>query len=439
MEELSLTWALIIIGGTILILLGSGMLIALAMGLVGILLLLTTGSGNLGMLGLVLYNIVGDNFALVSLPLFIFMGYLVLEVGLAERIYEGSTAAVGFIPGGLLHANILSCSIFAAMCGSSVATAAALGAIAIPLEVDRYQYPTRSVLGSLAAGGTLGILIPPSVTFIAYGVFVGESIGQLFAAGIVPGIILACIFMVYIFMAAMIRPATAGPRTAFAVRAALRGVGKMWSALLLIGMILATIYLGIATPTEAAGVGCVLAAVIGMGYGRLTYRAVKGAALASLHTTTFMILLIVTAQIVALGLSQLEIPQRITAAIVASNVDKGLLFAMIVCMYLVLGCFLEPGSMLFLTLPIVYPLMTGLGFSSIWLGVIMVLLVEIANITPPVGFNLFVIQGVSKGRPMSDIVLGVIPYWICMMGMIAVLYFVPALATWFPQYLFGGR
>ena len=438
MAELSLTWSILIIIAAILILLASGMLIALAMGLIGIALILISGGSlaSLGVLGLLQYNVVGDNFALVSLPLFIFMGYLVLEVGLAERIYDGSIGIVGAIPGGLLHANILSCAIFAAMCGSSVATAAALGAIAIPLEIDRHKYPPRPVLGSVAAGGTLGILIPPSVTFIAYGVFVGESIGQLFAAGIIPGIILACIFMAYIFVAAVINPATAGPRLRFSLKKALSGLATMWSALLLIGLIIATIYLGFATPTEAAAVGCVIAAAIGFGYRRLTFTAVRKAAMASLYTTSFMILLIVTAQIVSLGLSSLEIPQRITAAIVEAGINKAVLFSLIVVMYLILGCFLEPGSMLFLTLPIVYPLMTGLGFSSIWLGVIMVILVEIANVTPPVGFNLFVIQGISGGRPMDDVVMGIIPYFCCMLLMVALLYVFPELATWLPNYLF---
>jgi tripartite ATP-independent transporter DctM subunit len=211
----------------------------------------------------------------------------------------------------------------------------------------------------------------------------------------------------------------------------------MWSALLLIGLIIGTIYLGFATPTEAAGVGCVIAAAIGFCYRRLTFRAVREAAMASLYTTSFMILLIVTAQIVSLGLSNLEIPQRITAAIVEAGINKAVLFSLIVLMYLILGCFLEPGSMLFLTLPIVYPLMTGLGFSSVWLGVIMVILVEVANITPPVGFNLFVIQGISEGRPMDDVVMGVIPYFFCMLLMIAMLYVWPELATWLPNYLFG--
>jgi C4-dicarboxylate transporter, DctM subunit len=439
MAELSLTWSILIIIGAILTLLASGMLIALAMALIGIVLILISGGSlaSLGVLGILQYNVVGDNFGLVSMPLFIFMGYLVLEVGLAERIYDGSIGIVGFIPGGLLHANILSCAIFAAMCGSSVATAAALGAIAIPLEINRHNYPVRPVLGSVAAGGTLGILIPPSVTFIAYGVFVGESIGQLFAAGIVPGIILSCIFMLYIFIAAVVDPSTAGPRLSFSLKKALSGLATMWSALLLIGLIIASIYLGFATPTEAAGVGCVIAAAIGFCYRRLTFKAVREAAMASLYTTSFMILLIVTAQIVSLGLSNLEIPQRITAAIVEAGINKAVLFSLIVLMYLILGCFLEPGSMLFLTLPIVYPLMTGLGFSSVWLGVIMVILVELANITPPVGFNLFVIQGISEGRPMDDVVAGVIPYFFCMLFMIALLYVWPELATWLPNYLFG--
>jgi C4-dicarboxylate transporter DctM subunit len=440
-QDLSLTWILLIMASLLLVLIGSGMYIGLVLGLVGIFMMkfMVGGPNSLGMLGILQYNVVGDNFALVSLPLFIFMGYLVLHIGLAERIYDGSIHVVGFIPGGLLHANILSCSIFAAMCGSSLATAASLGSIAIPLEIEQHRYPARSVMGSLAAGGTLGILIPPSITFIAYGVFVGESIGQLFAAGMVPGLICSIVFMIYIFLAALIKPSTAGPRLIFSIKGALIGIKKMWTAILLIGMILATIYMGIATPTEAAGVGCMIAIGIGLGYRRINYDVIKSAAISSLYTTCFLILLIVTAQIVALALSMLEVPQRLTAAIVESEISKGALFSMIVLIYIFLGCFLEPGSMLFLTLPIVHPLMKGLGFSTVWLGVIMVILVELANITPPVGFNLFVIQGVAGGRPLIDIIIGVIPYWACLIAMVALLYFFPNLALWLPNYLFSSR
>jgi tripartite ATP-independent transporter DctM subunit len=441
MEDLSLAWILIIMGGLLLFLIGSGMYIGLVMGLVGIFMMkfMVGSASNLGMLGIVQYNVVADNFALVALPLFIFMGYLVLHIGLAERIYDGSINVVGFIPGGLLHANIFSSSIFAAMCGSSLATAASLGSIAIPLEVEQHKYPPRSVMGSLAAGGTLGILIPPSITFIAYGVFVGESIGQLFAAGIIPGVILAFIFMLYIFLAAIFMPSTAGPRIKFTASAALMGLRKMWSAILLIGMILVTIYFGIATPTEAAGVGCLIAMAIGLGYRRINSKVLKDASTSALYTTCFLILLMVTAQIVSLALSMLEVPQRLTAAIVEANIGIGSLFAMVVLMYLLLGCFLEPGSMLFLTLPIVHPLMTSLGFSPVWLGVIMVVLVELGNITPPVGFNLFVIHGVADGRPMIDIIIGVIPFWFCLLAMIAILYFFPELALWLPSQMFAPR
>lgn len=436
LEDLGLVGTLVVIVGMLLFLIGTGMYIALAMGFVGVFIMVSSGL-NLSALGILQYNVVGDHFALIALPLFIFMGYLVLQIGLAERIFEGSKSVVGFIPGGLLHANILSSAIFSAMCGSSVATAASLGSVAIPFEIDKHKYPARSVLGSLAAGGTLGILIPPSITFIVYGVFVGESIGQLFAAGIVPGLTLAVIFMTYIGIAAVVRPETAGPRLPFSFGAAIRGIQIMWPAVLLIAMVIATIYSGIATPTEAAAVGCVLAMTIGAFYRRLTFAVLKDASRAALCTTCFLVLLIVTAQIVSLGLSMIEVPQRLSAAIIELDVSVGHLFAIIVLMYLMLGVFLEPASMLFLTLPIVHPLMTSVGFSSVWLGVVMVVLVELANITPPVGFNLFVIQGVSGGRPMRDVIIGVIPYWFCMLTMLVLLYFFPGLALWLPELLFS--
>lgn len=441
MEDLSLSTTLLIIVPILLVLIASGMHIALAMGAVGLFIMeFMVGSGSsLAMLGRLQYNVVADNFPLVALPLFIFMGYLILRVGLAERIYVGSSSLVGFIPGGLLHANILSCSIFSAMCGSSVATAASLGSVAVPLQVDKHGYPPRAVMGSLAAGGTLGILIPPSITFVAYGVFVGESIGQLFAAGVVPGIVLALLFMLYIFVAAIVRPASSGPRVPFSLRSSLAGLMGMWPALLLIAAVITSIYSGFTTPTEAAAVGCVLAMAVGAWYRTLTWDAVWRAARSAVFTTCFIMLLIVTAQIVSLGLSMIELPQRLTLALAELGLPVATLFAVLVLIYLALGCFLEPASMLFLTLPIVHPLLTSMGFSSVWLGVVMVILVELANITPPVGFNLFVIQGVSGGRPMKEIILGVVPYWLCLFAMLAILYLVPDIALWLPGQLFPAR
>ena len=438
MEDLGLVGNASAIFGVLLALIFVGMPIGVAMATTGILaMVLLVGSGSsLAMLGLLQFNTLADHYSLISLPLFVLMGYLVLHIGMAERIFNGSKGLVGAIPGGLLHANIFSSAVFSAMCGSSVATAASLGSIAIPYEIDQHGYPPRSVMGSLAAGGTLGIMIPPSVTFIAYGVFVGESIGQLFAAGIVPGIVLALFFMVYIYIAAVVAPGTAGPRMPFSIGEMLRGLRGMGSALLLIVGVIASMYSGLATPTEAAAVGCVIAALIGLAGGRLTFAVLRASTLDALLTTCFLVLLIVTAQIVSLALSMLDVPQQLTAAVTALDLPVGLLFALIVLMYLFLGLFLEPASMLFLTLPIIYPLLTGLGFSSVWLGVVLVVLVELANMTPPVGFNLFVIQGVSGGRAMRDVIIGVIPYWFILLAMVALLYHVPELALWLPAKLF---
>jgi len=438
MEDLGLLGNIGTIFGLLLLLIFTGMHIGIAMALTGIFaMVFLVGSGSsLAMLGLLQFNTLADHYSLISLPLFILMGYLVLHIGMAERIFNGSKAIVGPIPGGLLHANIFSCAIFSAMCGSSVATAASLGSIAIPLEIDEHKYPARSVLGSLAAGGKLGIMIPPSVTFIAYGVFVGESIGQLFAAGIIPGILLALLFMCYIYVAAVVDPTTAGPRVPFNIREMWRGLRGMWSALGLIIAIIASMYTGLATPTEAAAVGCVLAALIGFSGGRLSFAVIRQASLDALLTTCFLVLLIVTAQIISLALSMLDVPQQLTAMVTGLAIPVELLFTLIVLMYLFLGLFLEPASMLFLTLPIVHPLMVSLGFSSVWLGVVLVVLVELSNLTPPVGFNLFVIQGVSGGRPMKDVVMGVIPYWFVLLAMIFLLYQFPNLALWLPGVLF---
>ncbi len=438
MEHLDMLRNIGIILGILLPLLFVGMHIGIAMACVGIfaLVVLADAGGSLTMLGLLLFNTLADQYALISLPLFVFMGYLILHIGLAEKIFNGSKALVSSVPGGLLHANIFSSAIFSAMCGSSVATAASLGSVAISLEIDQHKYPPRSVMGSLAAGGTLGILIPPSVTFIAYGVFVGESIGQLFAAGIIPGILLAMIFMAWIYLRALVQPSSAGPKLPFSFGEALRGLYGMWPALALIISIIASMYTGLATPTEAAALGCVFAALIGVFGGRLSWKTIRNAAQDTVYTTCFLILLIVTAQIISLALSMLEVPQQITAWVTSMDFSVPLLFAALVVMYIGLGMFLEPASMLFLTLPIVHPLMVSLGFSPIWLGVVLVVLVELANLTPPVGFNLFVIQGVSGGRSMKDVVIGTIPYWGLLIFMLFILYMFPQIALWLPEKLF---
>lgn len=438
MEDLGLVGNIGVVFGILLSLIFVGMHIGIAMALVGIFAMaFLVGSGSsLAMLGLLQFNTLADQYALISLPLFVFMGYLILHIGLAEKIFNGSKSLVASVPGGLLHANIFSSAIFSAMCGSSVATAASLGSVAISLEIDEHKYPPRSVMGSLAAGGTLGILIPPSVTFIAYGVFVGESIGQLFAAGIIPGILLAFIFMVQIFLRAVVQPSSSGPRLTFSFVEALRGIYIMWPALALIIAIIASMYTGLATPTEAAALGCVFAALIGFFGRQMNWRIIKGAAQDTIYTTCFLILLIVTAQIVSLALSMLEVPQQLTMWVTSMDLSIPLLFTVIVIMYIILGMFLEPASMLFLTLPIVHPLMVSLGFSPVWLGVVLVVLIELSNLTPPVGFNLFVIQGVSGGRPMKDVVIGVIPYWFLLIFMLYLLYEFPQIALWLPQKLF---
>lgn len=441
MEDLSVTAILIIVVIILLGLIASGMYIALVMGLVGIFMLffMLPGKTSLAMLGTLQYNAVADCFALVALPLFIFMGHIILRSGMAERLYKGATPLVGFLPGGLLHTNIVSCAIFAAMCGSSLATAATIGSIAIPLQIDRRNYSSRSVLGSVAAGGTLGILIPPSITLIVYGVFVGDSVGKLFAAGLIPGIVLTLIFMFYIGTSALLRPHLAPSREIFSPKAMRKGMLEMWPALLLICLILGTIYAGLATPTEAAAFGSTIAMIMALAYRKLNFEVIKEASTTALKLASFMILILVTARIVGTALSQLRVPQELTAVITASTITTWQLFLMLLLMYLILGCFLEPGSMMFLTLPLVHPVITSLGFSSIWLGVMMVIMVELANITPPVGFNLYVIHGISGGRPMIDIVRGVIPYFFCMIAMVVLLYFFPQIALWLPDLLISPR
>lgn len=417
-----------------LLLLLGGVWIAIALGMVGVIGLAMVNPTLLGGLESVAWNTT-ESFVLTAVPLFLFMGSVIMQSGISARFYRGLVPWLSLVPGGLAQSNIVACSIFAALCGSSVATAAAIGAIAIP-EMRERGYDMRVTTGTLAAGGTLGILIPPSIPFIIYGSTVGESVGRLFTAGIVPGLILTLVFMTFLALQVTLSPGLVPARgEAHAWAERWKGLGDMVPVFLLVLLVMGGIYGGVMTPTEAAGVGASGAVAVAALYGQLSWPVLRRSLLETIRVNAMILFIVMGAQIMSLALVSAGIPRGIVALISPLAASRWLIFALIVVMYLVLGCLVDALSLMLLTLPVVFPIVQAQGFDPIWFGVVLVLLLEVGLITPPVGINLFVIQGMS-GRPLGEVSAGSLPYVILMLLGIALLAIFPGLALWLPARMY---
>ncbi|MBI4294935.1 MAG: TRAP transporter large permease subunit [Chloroflexi bacterium] len=427
---------LAIIFGMLFFLIAMGLWYSVTMGLIGVIVLYFWVGRGLQLIGNVEFNVV-NVFTYTMIPLFIFMGELVFYGGLGRKLYKGATPLVEFLPGGLLHTNIVACAIFSAVTGSSMACAATIGTVAIP-ELEERGYSRKLTLGSLAAGGTLGILIPPSLLFVVYGSFVGENIAKLFIAGVFPGMILAGLFMIWIAVATIIRPSVAPERSKPNPKAMALAILDIWPMLVLIFFVLGTIYLGVATPTEAAALGAVMAAIFCAIYRKLTWPVVKHAATAAVRLSSWVMLIVIGAQILSAGLALLQVPLAMSRWATALEVNRLVIFGFVVLLYIVMGMFMEGFSIMFLTLPVLYPLLLSLGFGSLWFGVIVTLLMEMAMVTPPYGTNLFVIQGIAGKKYLKDIITGVTPFTVCMLLLIILLTAFPSIATWLPAQMSKG-
>ena len=359
-----------------------------------------------------------------------------LRSGVSQKIYTALTPLFQRVPGGLLHTNIAVCTLFGAVSGSSLSTAAAVGSVAYP-EMTARGYDRRLVVGSLAGGGTLGLLIPPSLSLLIYGALTETSIGRLFLAGLLPGLLFAGAFMVYIFLRCLTRPGLV-PREAdrAPLGVILRALFSLWPFLLLIVAIMGSIAFGIATPTEAAGIGVIMTILVGRFWGSLTLRALAE----SFHTAILLYasiaFVVMGATILAQAVSLLGVPQAILETVRAADLGALTVLLLVVLIYLVLGCFFDGLSLMIMTLPIVVPLMTGLGYDAIWLGVIITILIEIGQVTPPVGLNLSVLVSVTKEKvSLGEAAYATIPYWLILLGGIGVLALVPQIALFLPSAL----
>jgi C4-dicarboxylate transporter, DctM subunit len=430
--------------GTLLIaalflLFGLGVEIALALGIVGVvgLLYLKGWTIGLGVVGSIAWTN-ATSFSFVAVPLFVFMSGILLHSGIGRGLYTAVARWVGFLPGGLAVASIFSCAIFAAVSGSSVATAATIGMIAIP-EMERRGYYRPLICGSLAAGGTLGILIPPSIPMIIYGVMTETSIGHLYMAGIVPGIVLALMFAAFVVGYAVIWPERA-PRVAedqgsFVEK--LRSFYEVAPVALLIIVVLGSMYVGIVTPTEAAALGSSVSLVLAALARKLTWRTLRDAFHSTVRTTSMVMLIIIFASVFSHVIALIGAPKALLNTVVALDMPRWGFFTVVFAFLLVIAYALEELSVMIIILPILFPLITGLGFDPIWFGIIMIVWLEIGFITPPVGLNLFVIQGLTPGATARDMMRGTTPFVVLLILLVVVLFLVPDLALWLPRHMMG--
>lgn len=368
-----------------------------------------------------------NNFVLTAIPMYILMGEILVHTGISDRLYQGAIKWLAWLPGGLLHANIASCALFAAISGSSPATAATIGTVAIP-ALEKRGYETKITLGSLAAGGTLGILIPPSINLIVYGALTGASVARLFAGGVFPGIMLSLLFMFYIFTRVMFEPMLA-PKEQFSLRALPSSFFDIWPLIVIMVIVLGGIFGGVFTPTEAAAVGAVAALVIGFGYRTVTWKVLKDSFRETVTITSMVLFIVIGASMIATFSAMVQMPGVLGKAVVGSGLSKWAILACIYLLYIFLGLFIDGLSAMIMTLPAILPIISMLGFDVIWFGVILVILTEIGLLTPPVAVNVFVIQAIS-GKPLSTVYRGSTPFFFIMIIALILVTVFPEIITW---------
>ena len=380
--------------------------------------------------------VIATKIELTIIPLFVLMGNLASQSGLSRNLYDAAYAWVGHWRGGLASATVVGCSGFAALSGSSVASAITTGRVALP-ELKRYEYDNRLATGSVAAGGTLGILIPPSTGFVIYAILTEESIGRLFMAGILPGLLLTGLFIVTITLLTMWRPSygPAGPQTQFGEkRVALAKAGPL---LAIIAITIGGIYGGVFSPMEAAGVGALLTLAVALYRRSLTWGSFGKILLQTVRISAMSYLILIGAHVFSPFLARTDIPGLLTEALIGLGLGSYGTLIIILIAFIILGTFLEGFAMLVLTLPIVFPLILALGFDPIWFGVIMVIVLEMGLITPPVGVNVFVVKSIAPGVPMGRIFAGIAPFWFAMLACLIILLIAPQIVLLLPDTMFG--
>lgn len=372
--------------------------------------------------------------ALIAIPFFVLLGEILVRSGIARSTYSALDRWVSWLPGGLVHANIATATLFSATSGSSVATAASVSTVAMP-QAKALGYDPRLFSGAIAAGGTLGIMIPPSINLIVYGFLTQSSIPQLFLAGLVPGVLLALGFMLITAMVCVVKPSLGGQRRQFSWLERFEALKNLVPILLLFAVVIGTIYFGIATPTEAAAVGVGGAVVIALSFGKFSWEVVTKSVTGTVKVTSMIMLIVIGASFLNFTLASAGLGGKLDDFLTSLGLTPLMTLLVIVLMYVILGMFIETLSLMVVTIPIVVPLVAQLGFDVVWFGILMIVLVEMALITPPVGLNLYVVQSARGEGRIGQVMIGAVPYVIVMFVMVALLIAYPQLALWLPASL----
>ena len=373
-----------------------------------------------------------NNFLLVAIPFFVLLGEILLRSGIAERMYNALVLWVPWLPGGLMHSNIAACAMFAATSGSSVATAATIGTVAMG-EIKKRGYSERLFLGTIAAGGTLGILIPPSINMIVYGVLTDSSIPKLYLAGIFPGLMLAGLFSITVLIACLLWPSLGGTRSRTDWRSRIRALPDLVPPLVIFLAVIGSIYAGLATATESAALGVIAALGVAAWHRSLTLRMLLHAFEGTMRTTAMIMAILIAAYFLNFVISSIGLTAQVNRFVTSLGLSSTELLIAVIVFYLILGCFMETLSMMVATVPIIAPIMFKAGYDPVWFGVLIIILMETAMITPPVGINLYVVQGLRKRGRIDDVIIGAAPFVITMLVMIAILSYWPQLALWLPS------
>ena len=414
------------------LLLAMGMYIGLAMlvtGFLGYCYMMGLPAG-LALLNIVPYS-VASSYTLTVIPLFVLMGQFAYVSGISEDIYKAVNSWLGSLPGGLSMATVIGCAGFGAVCGSSLATSATMGTVAIP-EMRKYGYADRLATGCVAAGGTLGILIPPSLGFAIYGILTEQSIGKLFLAGILPGLVLAALFIMAIWIQCRINPGMGPPAERLSFRDKVVSLKGIWGLIVLFLIVIGGIYAGIFTPTEAAGVGAFGAFMLGLLKGNLRMSNIMESLLETGRTMAMIFLIMIGAEFFSKFLGVTMLPMALSEYIGALAINRYIILFLILLTYVILGCLMDCVAIMILTTPIIFPVVIALGFDPIWYGVIMVIVLEVGFITPPVGLNVFVIKGVSGGVELGTIFRGIMPFLAaCLLALLLLILF-PSIPLFLP-------
>jgi C4-dicarboxylate transporter DctM subunit len=423
----------ILIFGLLFVLLAVGMPIGLAMGLAALAgtALLIDLNAALSLLGQTAYE-TGITYNLSVVPMFVLMGYIAGGAGLSEALYRAGNAWLGHRRGGLALATIGACGAFSAICGSSLATAATMCQIALP-EMRRHGYDDRLATGSIAAGGTIGILIPPSVLMVVYGLLTETSISRLFLAGILPGILTVIVFMITVSITTRLDPKLGprGPR--FPIHERFKAARDVWGTAALFLLVIGGLYLGVFSPTEAASVGAVGAAGLAALNRRLDFALLKSSLMDTVKTTAMIFTILIGAILLNNFLIIAAVPNLISEWIGTLPLGRTAILIVILLLYVLLGCLLDSLAMVLLTIPIFFPIVSDLGYDPVWFGIIVVMVVELGLITPPIGMNVFVIKGMAGDVPLERIFAGVLPFVVAQCALIAILVIFPEIALWLPS------